>query len=335
MTVSYDLDIDTGGNLPLGEIASLAAAAEAAGFGGLWKGETNNRDPLTLLAACAPSTGHIALGTGVVHMLARSPVAAGMAAATLNDLSGGRLILGIGVANATLGTWHGTSFAHPVSMARDYLTILRQTYSGQRVSHAGTQFTASGFRYGGTVPQTPLRILLAGLGPRMAQLAGEIADGVLINMATPDAVAEIAGWAKEGAAAAGRDPESLEIAIKVRVAVNADLAAANKALQPVIATYTRAAGYTGMLNRHGFAADLQRIDAAWSESGFGAAIRAVDDDMIRRMPTLAVRGVNEVPARLQPYIDAGATRILLPLVATSPDVDAETRAFIKGWAARS
>jgi alkanesulfonate monooxygenase SsuD/methylene tetrahydromethanopterin reductase-like flavin-dependent oxidoreductase (luciferase family) len=321
-----DFEIDATGTIPAPEIPALARQAEAAGFGGVWKGETSNRDPIALLAACAPATERATLGTAILHLLARSPVATGMAAATLAALSGGRFTLGLGVANPTLAGWHGATFAHPLTMARDYLTIVRQTYAGERVSWDGASFAARDFRLGGAVPEAPLRILLAALGPKMSRLAGEIADGILINNATPAAIREIGGWARD---AAKRD--DFDVVVKFRVAMSDDPAAARNALRPTVAVYCRAAGYRELLARSGFADDLTRIDAAWSAGGFGAAIRAVDDAMLARLPVAAIRHPSELPPLLEEYVDAGATRILVPLIPVGPDLAAETRAFLEGY----
>ncbi|MCS6801945.1 MAG: LLM class flavin-dependent oxidoreductase [Chloroflexota bacterium] len=328
---AVDFEIDAAGTLPVEAIPRLARRAEEAGFAGIWKGETNNRDPVALLAACATATSSPLLGSAILHLLARSPVAAGMAAATLNELSGGRFVLGLGVANPTLARWHGVRFQRPLAMARDYVAIVRQVYAGERVTWAGEAFSAHDFRLAGARPRFPLRIVLAALGPRMSRLAGEIADGVLINMGVPSAVREIAGWAREGALAAGKDPATLDIVVKFRVVLTDNQAAGRDALRPTVAAYCRAPGYRELLARSGFAADLERIEAAWRSGGFSAAIRAVDDAMLERVPAAVVADPAAVRPLLDDYLDAGATRLLLPLIPVSDDPAAETERFLAGW----
>ena len=330
---SIDFEIDAAGTLPAAMVPGLARRAELAGFGGIWKGETNNRDPIALLAACAPATSQVTLGSAILHMLARSPVAAGMAAATLNELATGRFVLGLGVANPTLAAWHGGRFARPLTMAREYVAIVRQIYQGERVARDGKVFAARDFRLGGALPRYPLRILLAALGPRMSALAGEIADGVLVNMATPAAIREIGSWAQQGAVAAGKDPASVEVAVKVRVALTDDLAAGRNALRPTVAAYVRAPGYRELFARSGFANDLARVEAAWRDGGFGAAIRAVDDAMLDRLPFIVTADPAAVRARLEDYFAAGATRVIVPLIPVAGDPADETERFLAGWRA--
>ena len=326
-----DFEIDATGTLPATVLPRLARRAELAGFTGIWKGETNNRDPIALLAACATTTTSATLGSAILHLLARSPVAAAMAAATLNELAEGRFVLGLGVANPTLAAWHGGRFAQPLTMARDYVTIVRQAYRAERVAWAGKAFSAREFRLGGAPPRYPLRILLAALGPRMSRLAGEIADGVLINMGTPAAIREIATWARGAAAAAGRDPAAVEVAVKVRVALADDPVAGRNALRPTVAAYCRATGYRDLLVRSGFGDDLERIEMAWRSGGFGAAIRAVDDAMLDRLPAVVTADPATVRSRLENYFDAGATRVIIPLVPVADDPVAETERFLAGW----
>ncbi|GIW08884.1 MAG: LLM class F420-dependent oxidoreductase [Dehalococcoidia bacterium] len=330
---AIDFEIDAAGTVPAAELPVLARRAEEAGFGGIWKGETNNRDPVAVLAACAPATRTVQLGSAILHMLARSPVAAGMAAATLNELADGRFVLGLGVANPTLAAWHGGRFARPLSMARDYVAIVRQTYAGERVDWDGAAFRGHDFRLGGARPRHPLRILLAALGPRMSRLAGQIAEGVIINMATPAAIREIVGWVREGAEAADKNPQDIEVAVKVRVALSDDPVAGRNALRPTVAAYCRAPGYRELLVRSGFGPDLERIEEAWRHGGFGAAIRAVDDSMLARLPAFVVGHPAELRPRLDEYIDAGATRILVPLIPVAGDPAAETERFLAGWGA--
>lgn len=331
---AIDFEIDAAGTLPVEAIPAVARQAEAAGFSGVWKGETNNRDPIALLAACAPTTSSVLLGTAVIHLLARSPVATGMAAATLNELSGGRFVLGLGVANPTLADWHGARFGRPLAMARDYVTIVRKVYAGERVVWQGAAFSAHDFRLGGSRPRFPLRILLAALGPRMSRLAGEIADGVLINMGTPSAIREIVGWAREGAAAARKDPKAIEVAVKFRVALTDDSAAGRDALRPTVAAYCRASGYRELLVRSGFGPELDRVEDAWRAGGFGAAVRAVDDAMLDRLPAAVVADPVALRSQFDAYFEAGATRLLVPLIPVTSDPLAETRRFLDGWRAR-
>src|SRR6187401_1206064 len=114
LRMQYDVEFDSSAFYPAAATVELAQLAEDRGFEGVWKGESNSTDPLVLLSAMAARTSRIKLGTAIYHIYGRSPVTLGIQAATLNDLSDGRVILGLGVANKTIAGWHGGTFDRPI-----------------------------------------------------------------------------------------------------------------------------------------------------------------------------------------------------------------------------
>src|SRR5262245_30657048 len=162
---------------------------------------------MVLLSAMAARTTTLDLGTAIYHVFGRSPVTLGVQAATFNDLSDGRLILGLGVGNPVIAAWHGEKFDRPLRLMREYVEILRAVYSGERVpDYEGDFFsTSSAFKLAFQPSDHPLRLWVAGLGPQMARLAGKLSDGIVTNIATPPIIEMIAEHAREGAREAGRD----------------------------------------------------------------------------------------------------------------------------------
>ncbi|MGH7836107.1 MAG: LLM class flavin-dependent oxidoreductase, partial [Candidatus Binatia bacterium] len=122
----YDVEFNSAAHYPAGGVMELVEMAEGAGFGAYWKGESNSTDPLVLLSGAASRTTTIKLGTAIYHIYGRSPVTLGIQAATLQDLSGGRLLLGLGVANKSIAAWHGGLFDRPLRRAREYIDIVRK-----------------------------------------------------------------------------------------------------------------------------------------------------------------------------------------------------------------
>src|SRR3989338_3114513 len=114
----YDVEINSAAHYPAAEVPGLVALAEQVGFGAFWKCESNSTDPLILLSAVASRTKTIKLGTAIYHIYGRSPVTLGVQSATLQDLSGGRLLLGLGVANKAIAGWHGGVFDRPLKRDR-------------------------------------------------------------------------------------------------------------------------------------------------------------------------------------------------------------------------
>lgn len=171
---------------------------------------------------------------------------------------------------------------------------------------------------------------MAALGPQMVALAGRIADGVMINMANPARVHEIAGWARESALAAGRDPDGLAIVPKIRVAMHADVGLARRALKKVVAFYSLQEGYGQMLEAMGFSEEVASIRTAYRGGGFRAAWDHVPDGMLDGVPMFAGSDLDGLSERLRAFQDAGATRIVVAFVPSGEDLMREIELFIEG-----
>src|ERR687897_1650206 len=136
----FDVEINSAAHYPAAEVPGLIELAEQAGFGAFWKGESNSTDPIVMLSAVASRTKKIKLGTAIYHIYGRSPVTLGIQSATLQDLSGGRLLLGLGVANKSIAGWHGAVFDRPLKRAREYIDIVRKVAAGERGGYSGGTF---------------------------------------------------------------------------------------------------------------------------------------------------------------------------------------------------
>jgi len=330
--VAYDVEFNSAAHYPAAGVVELAELAEAVGFEAFWKGESNSTDPLVLLAGVATRTRTLKLGTAILHFFARSPVEMGVHAATLQDLSGGRLLLGLGAANRAIASWHGGVFDRPLKRAREYISIVRGVAAGERVDHHGEVYdTGVGFKLSWRPSHPELPIYLAGLGPQMTKLVGQVADGVVINMATPAKITEIAERVRTSAREAGRDPDQIAIVAKARVSLNPDRAVARERLRQVLTFYNLADYYGEMLSGLGFERYVQRIRDAYKEGGFKAAQAAIPDDYMDQVPMIAATSIEEVKARLEPYTAAGATRFVIPYVPCTEPVVEDARAFLRAW----
>lgn len=326
----FDTEFNSAAQVPASICVDAAVLAEERGFGGVWKGESNSRDPLVLLSAYAARTSRLDLGTAIYHMYGRSPVTLGIQAATLNEYSGGRLLLGLGVGNEVIAAWHGDTYDRPLRRMREYVEILRATYAGERVEYKGEFYASTrGFKLAFEPPEHPLRVMLAALGPQMTRLAGRISDGVVINMADPATVRRIVERCHEGAREAGRDPAGFEVATKLRVALSEDAAHAKWNLKKVLTFYALQTGYSEMLREMGFAEDVQRIRDAYEQAGFRAARDQVSDDLFAGVPMFAGSSLDGLQERLDAYREAGVTRMIVALVPTGEDLWAEIRHFLE------
>ncbi len=327
----WDVEFNSGAFYPASAAVRLSEIAEERGFDAVWKGESNSTDPLVLLSGMAVRTSRIKLGTAIYHIYGRSPVTLGIQAATFNDLSGGRLLLGLGVANETIASWHQGTFDRPLRRIREYVDVVRQVASGERVRYEGEVYPTKGFKLSWRPAHPELRIYYAGLGEQMTRLAGRIADGIILNMANPPKIREIVANVRAGAIEAGRDPRAIEYCVKVRCAIDPDRELARRKLKQVLTFYNLADHYKDMVAGMGFAEGSATIREAYAKGGFKAAAAAVPDEMLDGLPTIAATTAEEVRQRIAPYVEAGATRLIVPYVPCTDDVVDEAERFLRAW----
>ena len=165
----------------------------------------------------------------------------------------------------------------------------------------------------------------------MTRLAGRLTDGVLINMANPSEIHRITEEVRVSAEQAGKDPAKLEIICKIRCSIASQYSVAREALSHALTYYALADYYRDLLGRMGFGEEIEAMRAAWKAGGFHAARKLVTDRMFSSLPLVAATSAKEVMEQIKPYIQAGATRVILPYVAASDDVVGETQNFIEYW----
>ena len=332
----YDIELNSAAHYPVGGIVELSPLIEQAGFGAFWKGESNSTDPLILLSGIAARTKKLKLGTAIYHIYGRSAVTLGVQSATLQDLSDGRLLLGLGVANKTIASWHGGTFDRPLRRAQEYIDIVRKTARGEKVDYQGEIYTTSAeslprFQLSWKPSHPEFPIYLAGLGPQMTKLVGKISDGVFINMGIPATIKEIAARVRAGAVEAGRDPSKLEIIAKVRVSMNSDRTKVRSKLRQVLTFYNIADHYKDMLRASGFEKEVDAVQEAFKSGGFKVASTRITDEYMDKLPVIPATSAGEIKERLQPFIDAGVTRLIIPYVPVEEPVIEDARRFVEAW----
>jgi alkanesulfonate monooxygenase SsuD/methylene tetrahydromethanopterin reductase-like flavin-dependent oxidoreductase (luciferase family) len=331
-----DYEFNTMGQLPSAGVIEAAIIAEQKGIGGAWAGDSNVRDPSILLTGIAARTTKLTVGTSVLSIFARSPVATGCLAATLDDMSSGRFILGLGISNKLLASWYGSEWDAPIGRMKEYIEIVRKVFRREKLEYRGKKYYSSGnFRLAFEPPSEKLRIYMAALGPQMSKLAGTISEGVLINQADPEQVGVIGDLAKEGAREAGKDPLSIDIVFQLRCAVNEDIGVARTFLKKVLAYYGLADHYKEMYARMGFGREAEALREAYLNKGFSEAVKSIPDAMLDKLPAVAATSFKEakekIELRLKEYAKYGATRVHLALVPTTESAVQETKDFFLAW----
>src|SRR5882762_9999195 len=263
---------------------ALIREAEEIGYTSLWIAEVAGPDAFVSLTALALNTKKAELATGVIPIQIRTPGAMAMGLLTINELSGGRAIAGLGVSSPVIvERWHGASYRKPVTAMRDCVTIMRQLFTDGRSKFEGEVYK-SDFRLGmrATAPRPP-KIYLAGLNAPMLRLAGEVADGVLANYSPPSAVAAMRKHIDEGAKAAGRDPAAIDLGIYIRMCITEEEDKAIDSFRRELAGYAFVDSYNKMFARYGMSAEFDEVRRLWKEGKRDDAPKAIKEESCRKI----------------------------------------------------
>jgi F420-dependent oxidoreductase-like protein len=269
----------------LEESVTRAKEAERLGYESVWVTQLPDaRDAALVLAAYAAATQWVRLGTGVLPIYTRHPTAMAQMAATLDELSGGRLILGIGISHkVTVESMWGLQIDKPVESMREYLTIVRSSLRDGAASFDGHHFTAH-WSYSGP-RRGDMPVMISALNPRMLELAGELADGVVLWMCAPKYVHDmVVPRVAAGREKAGKSMEGFEIVAAVPVCLTTDRAAGQNVFRQTVERYSNLPYYRKMLDASGFAADLEAgniPDAMLDELGGVGTQEQVKDAVAR------------------------------------------------------
>ena len=321
----------TGGLAP-GDVVECVRLAESLGYESAWVAEGHGGDQFAILAACATATSRIRLGTGISSVFVRSAPTIAMAAATVDHLSGGRFVLGLGSSHRVqVEPEHGVAFDRPVQRLRETVDVVRALLRDGSVSHRGQAFTIERFDFWFAPLRREIPIYLAALFRPLLEAAGEIAQGVLLTWATREAAPRAREAVTAGARRAGRAPEEIDVASLLPCVVASTRAEALERLRPSVAQY---AGFFPRYNRlmaeSGFPDAAQAIKAAWDRGDRDGAARAVPEALI---DAVAVAGTAaECRARVEEYRRAGlALPIISPRVG-GPDAKASVQEVIRACA---
>jgi probable F420-dependent oxidoreductase len=304
---------------PAADFIAAAREAEARGYHTAWLGEVSGYDAVVMSTVVATHTERLHVANGVLPVQTRTPVILGLATASLNHLAPGRFALGLGLSSKTIvEQWHGLPFSPALGQIREAVEIVRRVAGGERVSHEGKFYRVKNFRLTGPLPTRPVRVYLAALGPEMLELAGEIADGVLLNWIPPEAVPASIAHLRAGAQRAGRTLEGFEVAAFVRTCVTDDPAPARDTLARDVTGYATVDVYASFFRTAGYADEVEAVDAAWRTGDRAGAVKRVSSRMLDGLGVVGDEAFCR--ARIEAFARSGLTQpVIVPFAPAGGD----------------
>jgi alkanesulfonate monooxygenase SsuD/methylene tetrahydromethanopterin reductase-like flavin-dependent oxidoreductase (luciferase family) len=284
---------------------------ERLGYESAYVTHIAGRDSVTLLMAYAARSERLLLGTGVTPIYSRTPVATAQSFATLDEFSGGRAIVGLGISHRpVVENWYGQSIDKPLREMREYVGVVRAILRGEDPPQGET--FGSAFHFMGFEPRPDIPIYLAGLAPGMLRLAGEIADGVVLWLCNPEYIRNtVVPMVAEGRAKAGNPAEGFDIVAAVPSAVTNEPDHAKAQLRSELIPYFSLPFYRKMIELSGYADDLAGFDERGPD--------AISDGFVTTLA--AIGNAEEAVATVRSYADSGSTS---PCVGGISKTDVDT-----------
>ena len=286
-------------------VTDIAINAQTLGYKSFWTVEANGTDAMSLLGAVSHAAPKLDLATGIIPIQLRTPALTAMTAATLQALNPDvDVLLGIGVSAPGILMQHGERATDkPIGMMREYVALLRECLSGEPVTFEGDYFRSKRFRLGVRLGERKPKIIMAALNPQMLKLAGEVADGVLLNYLPASHVGTSIEQVRKGGDA--------EIYAYVHAAVG-DFERSAKSARKDLFNYAMADGYARMFSQAGFADEIKELRARLAEKDREGALAAVSERMIQAIDFIG--NEPEVTDFVKDYVDAGVEHpVLMPL----------------------
>lgn len=311
------------------EQLALVQEAERLGYDSVWTAEAYGSDAVTILAWLAAQTERIKLGSAVLQMPGRSAAMTAMTAATLDQLSGGRFLLGIGTSGPQVAEgWHGQRFAHQLQRTREYVDVVRMALRRERVRYAGETLElplpdgpGKALKLTIAPVQERIPVYVAAIGPKNTTLTAEIGDGWIPTLFSPEHVAEFRPLLEAGFAAAGdgKSLDTFDVAPNVQTLVSDDRDAARDAMRPFLALYVGGMGsrkqnfYNALIQRYGFEHAARRVQDLYLDGHKEEAAAALPIELIDAVSLVGPRDV--VRDRIALFRDAGVGTLMISPMA--------------------
>jgi probable F420-dependent oxidoreductase len=309
----------------------LAKWAEDEGYDDLWFADSNGVDALTTAAAVALNTSRCRIGTAIIPVFSRTPAVLASTAHVLNQLSGGRFILGLGSSSQTMmENWHGQTFEKPLTRVKETTLLIKQMLAGQKTDFDGVTVKSKGYR------QLPLEedaqpVYMAALRGKMLETAAEFSDGVILNLFPKNSLPRMMDHIRIGAERAGKKLEDVEIVCRHQVIVTDEIDNARNMIRRGFAPYYATPVYNAFLAWSGYEDVAKTIAEGWAAKDREKTTGALNDQLV---DDIAIIGsVGQCHDRIREYGEMGITTHIISCVSpgeSTATYDAFTAKNFKG-----
>ncbi|MFN0094323.1 MAG: LLM class F420-dependent oxidoreductase [Dehalococcoidia bacterium] len=301
----------------LPELAGIAQEAESLGYTDAWSGETDAIDAFTPLVLVALNT-KMRVGTAIADAYSRGPQRLASTAASMSEVAAGRFVLGIGASSVVIvQSWNSVTFEKPVTRVREMATVLRQALAGERVVFDGETIRVNGIRLS-RPPIQPVPIHIAALRPNMLRVAGTFGDGAILNFLSAEDTKKSVAVVREAAAAAGKDPGSIEISARIFVSLDERGEDDDIVLRRWTTSYLNVPTYKKFQQWLG-RESLTPMWRAWDAGDRKGALSAIGQDVLDE---LYIRGTpEERRAHLRRYFDCGIDTAFFHFMTNETDIE--------------
>jgi probable F420-dependent oxidoreductase len=306
-------------------VVELARHAERLGYTDAWSYESFGPDAFAPLAAAAVAAPKLRLGSAIVPVFTRPPALIAMSAATVQQISGGRFVLGLGISTAPIvERWMGVPYRNPHTRLRETVAALRAILRGEKVTMSGKTVKLDGFRLDLAL-ETPPPIYIAGQGEKMLRVAGEIGDGLVTNFIRPQALPAMLAHVRTGAQAAGRNADRFDVVCRIMVAVDEDEGTILELMRRALTAYLTVPQYNKFFQEIGYESEAHLAMEAWRAGDRKRAVTAVSDEMVDSI--FMFGSADKCRRRLREYEQAGVTTTALQFNTLAPSPE-ERRARV-------
>jgi probable F420-dependent oxidoreductase len=320
------LPIDPFINSRIGETVRLA---DECGYTDAWTFEANSSDAFSPIAAMAMLSSKLRFGTAIVPIYTRPAALIAMQAATVQNLSGGRFILGIGISSpAIVQSWMGVPYVKTHTRTRETVAAVRAMLKGEKYSIDGKTMKVSNFRMDLALDAPPPPIYLGAQGSAMCRMAGEIGDGLITNFVTTDSLPGMVEHTREGMRAAGKDPLQLDVVCRINVAVGEDVATARGLFKRNLAAYITVPGYNKFFREIGYENEAGKAMELWNRGERKAALDSLPDEMVERIYVYG--DAKTCRKRVEEFFKAGVTTTALQFISFAQSREERGVRLIKG-----